>query len=143
MRMITIDIETFGITQRSLKMLRDTITKAASQHIAVFEIPTNDLCCSFLILNRDTQRATFTGDGFRMDGGGEGGAGYRSAQALLDMFGIRVFRWETINIEEIYQGKVTQAEAMLLAMAREIDKSLDERDYVVPLKTTPGYIRRI
>lgn len=86
---IKFDENTFGITQRSLKVLRDTLIEKVKSRIAVVEIPTNDLCCGYLILDKNHNEAVYTGDGFRMDRCGEGGAGYRSAEALFGLLGIR------------------------------------------------------
>jgi len=56
-RDVIFDENSFGITQRSLKILRDTLAQRVDRHIAVVEVPTNDLCCQFLILDRDTCEA--------------------------------------------------------------------------------------
>ena len=81
------DEATFGITCKSLKMLRDALAESHSHSITIAEIPTSDITCGFLIVDRDAQRAIWSGDGFRTDGGGEGGEGYRSAMAILKLFG--------------------------------------------------------
>jgi len=140
-RQVIFDENSFGITQRSLKILRDTLARSIDQHIAVFEVPTNDLCCGYLILNRDTGTATFTGDGFRIDGGGEGAAGYRSACALLAMYHLWVLPLEPINIEEIYQGKTESVRQKLLSLAWRVAQNLDKKRFIKPSDYEPYYIR--
>ena len=141
MRKVIFDENTFGITQRSLKMLRDTLSGSIDQHITVVKVPTNDLCCGYMILNRDTQIATFTGDGFRLDRGGEGGAGYISAEALLKMYGLRTIQWEPINFDEIYQGNTESVRQKLLKLAQELAETLFPEDFIKPSETRPEYIR--
>ena len=139
------DEESFGITQRSLKVLRDALARSIDHQIAVVEVPTNDLCSGFLILNKSTGIATFTGDGFRMDGGGEGGAGRKSAMALLTIYGIIPILWEPescqISIDEIYQGEKEKVKRKILNLAKDISKTLTKRDYIKVSKKRPYYVR--
>ena len=140
-RQVVFEENAFGITQGSLQMLRDTLARSIDQHIAVFEVYTNDLCCGYLVLNRDTGAATFTGDGFRTDGGGEGGAGYRSAHALMDLFRIRPFPIGPVDIEEIYHGHTESVSNKLLALAQDLARSLHHQDFVTISNNKPGYVR--
>ena len=139
-RRIVFDEATFGVTQPSLKMLRDTLVRKAHHRIALIEVPTNDACCAYLILDKALNDATFTGDGFRMDRAGEGGAGYRSAKALFDLFGLRPIPGYTVNMDEIYQGKTDIITKRLLKVARDAADQLVDRDYVTLLDTTPQYL---
>ena len=77
------DENTFGITQASLKMLRNELAKRCEHRIDIVQVQTDDICCGYLILDLTTNEAVFTGDGFRTDGGGEGGAGFRTAYILI------------------------------------------------------------
>lgn len=140
-RRVIFDENTFGITQRSLKVLRDTIAERVHHRIAVFELPTSDLCCGYMFLDFDTGEAIFTGDGFRMDRGGEGGAGYRSAQALFALFRINRYYWETVNIDEIYQGDKEVVRKKLLEVAEEMADTLDESICSRPIDKMPYYER--
>jgi len=140
-RQVVFEERAFGITQRSLQMLRDTLARSIDHHVAMFEVSTNDLCCGFLVLNRDTGTVTFTGDGFRTDGGGEGGAGYRSARALLDLFGVRAFHAGPVDIEEIYQGHTEAVRRKLLSLAQELAGTLRQQDFVMISDRGPGYVR--
>ena len=142
---IVLDENSLGVTQRSLKVLRDTLSRCIDQHIALVEVPTNDLCCGYLILNRDTGVATFTGDGFRTDGGGEGGAGYRSAQALIRLFGLRPYlNWydEPVDLSGAYSTGIEIAKKRLLKVAQELEEVLEAgRRFVRPLDKMPDYLR--
>jgi len=140
-KQIIFDENSFGITQRSLKVLRNTLSRSIDQHIAVVEIPTNDLCCGYLILNRDTGVATFTGDGFRIDGGGEGGAGYRSAQALMTLFGIKVFPADPVDLGEIYIGGRESVRRKLHKVAKELQGLIGDHEYIRISDRMPGYVR--
>ena len=94
---IIVDEETFGITVKSLKMLRNELAQRINNNIRVYQINTSNICCGFLIMDFTDMEAVWSGDGFRTDNGGEGGAGYRSAQALLKIFGIIPQEHESIN----------------------------------------------
>jgi len=132
------DENTFGITERSLKMLRNTLAKRINHRIAVVEVPTDEICCGFLILDKDAQEAVFTGDGFRTDNGGEGGAGYKSAKALLNVLGIRPIHWvNVVHTDVIYQKPY----GALLLLVDEVQKILKARYYVKPADKALSYLR--
>ncbi|MBN2569825.1 MAG: hypothetical protein JXB42_10395 [Deltaproteobacteria bacterium] len=138
---IKFDIKSFGITYRSLKVLRDTLATSIGDEIAIAQVPTDDICCGFLIVNKTTGEATFTGDGFRTDGGGEGGAGYKSAQALLRLFGLSffdVYPMEPVNSEEICRGNIEGIKKIFLDMADDLERIAD---YRCPVKLKPQYLR--
>ena len=44
---IHFSVDTLGTTQKSLKVLRDTIAERADHRLAVVEVPVNDLRCGF------------------------------------------------------------------------------------------------
>lgn len=79
--------DSFGITRVSLLNLRNWIADHRDQQISIVQVHTEDFCCGFVCILKDGS-AFFTGDGFRTDGAGEGGAGYRTALALMQLFGI-------------------------------------------------------
>lgn len=87
--------ETFGITQRALKALRDELAGRIDHALAVWVLPAGGSehveCYGLCIVDHTTDEAVIIGDGFRGDGGGEGGAGHRAAQALLSIFGFGGF----------------------------------------------------
>jgi len=138
---IVFDVNTFGITQRSLKMLRDALAGSLTHRIAVVEVPTNNLCCGYFIFDWEWQNATFTGDGFRTDKAGEGGAGYRSAEALFTLYRINPIPWEAVNLEEIYTLPEKEIEKLLLKLSRKIGNELGDGEFSRPVDKTPYYIR--
>jgi hypothetical protein len=138
---VVFDINSFGITQRSLKILRDALTENINHRIAVVEIPTNDLCCGFFIFDWEWQRATWTGDGFRMDRCGEGGAGYRSAEVLFNLFGIKPLVWDEIRMDKFYMLPEKKIEAKLLELARKIAQELRDDEFQTLVDKEPEYIR--
>lgn len=140
---VIFDIDAFGITRRSLKILRNTLAEKASHRICVFEIPTNELCCGFLILDWEWQNAAYTGDGFRADRGGEGGAGYKTAEAIFQVFGIQPLPWDPINLEPILTGAVPEerAEDYLKGMFQKIADEVSESQFKRPVDSQPGYTR--
>jgi hypothetical protein len=140
-RRVNFDVDSFGITQGSLKMLRDALAQGIAHPIKVVEVPTNDLCCGFFIFNRELGSAVWTGDGFRTDRAGEGGAGYRSAEVLFDLYGLKVISWEPLNIEEVYVLSEEKVSRLLLGLAQKIADEIDDGDFQLPLERTPGYVR--
>lgn len=136
------DENSFGITQRSLKILRDTLARKIDHLIIVVEVPTNALCCGYFIIDQKGE-ATWTGDGFRLDRGGEGGAGYKSAEALLSIYGISVFPWEIVNFDDnIYSmGDNNAIERKLQALAQVIVNEFEPGLFRKP-SDAPGYYVR-
>jgi len=134
--------DALGITQRSLKVLRDTIARSMDHRLAVVEVETSDITCGYLILDADTGIATFTGDGFRHDSGGEGGAGYRSALKLIDLFGLKIQVWENFDSSILYSPTLIaeQKRKMLLVLARKAVAKLSEGDFARPSERVPRYI---
>jgi hypothetical protein len=140
-RQVNFDVNSFGITQMSLKMLRDALAQGMAHHIKVVEVPTNDLCCGFFIFDRELRSAVWTGDGFRTDRAGEGGEGYRSAEALFNLYGLKVISWDPVNIEEVYVLSEEKVDCLLLGVAQKIADEIGYGDFQLPLERTPGYVR--
>lgn len=140
-RKVNFDENSFGITQRSLKILRDTLARKVDHEILVVEVPTNALCCGYFIFDAVTNDATFTGDGFRLDRGGEGGAGYGSAEALLQIYGIHVYQWVTIDFDNIYGFAGEHMKERMLKLAQEIATGFTASEYRRPSEN-PGYYAR-
>ena len=136
---VTVDENTFGVTCRSLKMLRDTMALRATHQLAIVEIPTFDLCCGFLIFDQDSSEAIFTGDGFRSDKQGEGGAGFITAIALLRIFGFS--SWTTWDPFDFFRTGENLDRAFF-NLASKIADTLTEGDFKAPLSTpTSDYLR--
>lgn len=85
---IIINPNNSGITQRSLCCLRDELAARATHTLQVHQLSTGDITCGFLIIDTQKWEAAWTGDGFRTDRGGEGGAGFRTAEILLGLYSI-------------------------------------------------------
>lgn len=139
---IVYDLSSFGITQKSLKILRNTLAEKINHRIAVVEVPTNDICCGYFIFDWEWQGATWTGDGFRFDGGGEGGAGYKSAKVLFSLFRVREIPWEQVNFDEIYHLPESEISQQLKVLAKKIAESLSDEEFFKPSERKPEYVRR-
>ena len=144
-----LDQEALGITERSLKVLRDEIARRVDHDLMVLEIPTSDITCGYLIVDRTAREAVFTGDGFRTDGGGEGGAGYRAAEAYLDIFRLKPYFTpachgqsgrEPVDMTEAYTGNTEPLIARLSELAQEALENSPDR-FMAPSNTTPSYMR--
>lgn len=130
---LVFDTKTFGVTQKSLKLLRDTIFERACHRIAVVEVPTSNYCSGYMILDSDKQEAIWTGDGFRIDNAGEGGRGHITAEFLFDISGIRVIRWELFSDVYDHDG--------LMRLAKEMVSVIPEWEFTVPIENKPYYAR--
>lgn len=141
---VIFDENNFGVTQRSLKALRSALSYAAvaGHEIGIVEVPTGSLCCGFLVVDKITNSAVFTGDGFRTDGGGEGGAGYRSALGLVTLFGgssLWIFPWERpVDVSGLYSGNGDGVRTILAGIA---EKTKGLIRYWSPSDATPRYLR--
>jgi len=139
-----------GTTQRSLRVLRDELAHRYTHKICVIEVPTDELCCGFLILDEDDSSATFTGNGFRTDNGGEGGAGYRSAEALFSLFHVRLIHWEPVDlspitdhINDLYFRHQSPGLALpTLDILQPIADQIDPSEFQELFKLEPEYVRR-
>ena len=86
MMKVDVDENTHGYTHPSLRRLRNELSRRIDHRVGVYQIQTDDICCGYLIIDYSNNEATWSGDGFRTDNGGEGGSGYRAAGALLRLF---------------------------------------------------------
>ena len=137
---VSLDQETLGITERSLKVLRDEIARRVDHELLVLEIPTSEITCGYMIVDRTANEAVFSGDGFRTDGGGEGGAGYRAAQAYLDVFGLRPYFAEPVDLADAYAGNAEAVLSRLRNLAEDMVKGSPDR-FLVPSQIKPSYMR--
>lgn len=142
---VVFDRSTFGITANSLKMLRNALAEKVTHRIAVYEVPTDELCCGYMILDYEWSNATWTGDGFRTDREGEGGAGYKSAEALFSIYRITPvpwgwFRFKTNFALSHYEDKET--EEFLHDLAQEMADDAEVcNSFVRPFDQVPYYVR--
>lgn len=122
---ITLHRETLGVTQRALKSLRDELAKRIDHELLIFQVPSSDGAhCEiygFFVVDKTDREIVIIGDGFRGDGGGEGGSGHRAALALLAIYHLvpmELAPEEAIlyrEDESVYQETVN----MLLEIAEE------------------------
>ena len=133
---VKLHTETLGVTQPALQALRNELAKRVNHFVAVIEIPAAGEChCyGFAIVDQTEKEVVIIGDGFRGDGGGEGGAGHRAAQALLSIFGImpvEALPEEGICFSDdvsMYRDVVTRLVAMT-----EVER------FVIPSEQRPKY----
>lgn len=88
---VIIHWETMGITQKALKALRNELCLRFRNSIEVYMWSQGGITCGYLIYDHTLNEIVLIGDGFRTDGGGEGGAGYRSAEVLFSLFGLQIY----------------------------------------------------
>lgn len=141
---VVFDENSFGNTQRSLKILIDVLVSKFDRAVAVVQVQTTTLCCGFFIFDYEERCAYWTGDGFRTDGGGEGGAGYRSAEAFFSILGLLVYRFR-LSLGDPFDGFYIASDwsknQMVLKIARDVAADLFEFAFSVPRSNSPQYVR--
>lgn len=144
--------DSWGITYKSLKNLRDELCVRIKNEICLVQIETSSYVCGFFIIDKTMRQTVFTGDGFRLDKGGEGGAGYNTAEILLNhVFGISHFI--EIDSSELIRatmdsgfGREVSDEGLVdltkSVLKTELSKVFDEElEFVIPFDSKPKYIR--
>jgi len=138
---VAFDIETFGTTKPSLAVLQDSLDYRDQHRLAVVQVDVGDIRCGFFVIDADAGVAVFTGDGFRHDYGGEGGAGYRKAQELCESRGLRIFNFGQVSdLELLYplaaKNKTDEIKTLLSQVVKRIVKSfrLNMSDCRAPAK---------
>jgi hypothetical protein len=143
------DPKTCGETQASLKMLRDAIANRFRNRIAVLQLDTTGLTCGFLVLDLDEKwddggTGVWSGDGFRSDRVGEGGAAYRTAEVIFLLFGIDLIYFDYVDILEytklLFLKKDQEAGKLLLNTMSQIAVDIEDSDFVRPVDLSPAYI---
>ena len=140
---VLFDENSMGITQESLKRLRDILLSKSAHRIRIVEAPTGEMLAGFFIYDYDLDEWSFTGDGFRTDNGGEGGAGYNTAKVLLMGLGI----WSHVDFEPNWVfplNMLYSKEAIQQALNRYVGDRLDWVGQEIPfriIETKPEYIR--
>ncbi len=137
---ITLHQETLGITQRALKALRDELAQRISHEILVFQVPSeDDSHCEiygFFLVDKTDKEIVIIGDGFRGDGGGEGGAGHRAALALLAIYHL-------VPIEMMPEEAIAYREDAWAAYREIADKVLEIAEiskFDIAQENTPEYV---
>ena len=88
-----------GISQASLRRLRDILARWYDSKVVIIAVITGDYTYGYLVIENALGDAFWTGDGFRHDGGGEGGAAAVAARALLAIYGVTELQyWEKVNL---------------------------------------------
>lgn len=138
------NIEAFGITSKSLKMLRNILSNSLQDEILILEIQTEEILCGFLIFNKTNNSVSWTGDGFRTDGGGEGGRGYKAAYKLIELFGARVWQvYDEISIKQFQEAlklnNQPEFSQLLLNASNQIVTGFPTREFESLYNLTPKY----
>ena len=131
------DVGSFGSTRKGLKIFRDALAKWHDKPVAVVAVPSNTMCLGFFLFNQDGE-AVWTGDGFRMDLMGEGGAGMKSALGLLYLYGLEHLVWNEVSF---WKADKKELANLISKTAEDIFKTLKPSDFKVPRDQSPYYIR--
>lgn len=131
--------ETLGMTQRALKALRDELALRINHELLIFQVPSEGGAhCEiygFFLVDRTAREIAIIGDGFRGDGGGEGGAGHRAALALLAIYHlapILMMPEQAISYRDDISG-YREITNKVLEMA-------EEYNFEIALQKIPAYI---
>lgn len=135
------DPEACGKTLVSLKMLRDAIAEGFKHRIAVLQLDSSNLTCGFLVLDLDTNSGVWSGDGFRADRAGEGGAGYRTAEVIFRIFGIDLIYFDFADLGEyvrlLYENQDEEAGKFLLDTMAKIALDVEDSEFEKPVDQNP------
>ena len=140
---IKVHTDTFGITAKALKALRDELAERIDHKIEVWELEAGERDhvegYGLVIYDFTKGEVVVIGDGFRGDGGGEGGAGHRAAQALLAIYGIGPFRYD--------QAVLFDADSDWAFLLEHLGSEVDQEERKMPMLTLrdhrPHYINHV
>jgi len=136
---LTLHEETLGVPQPALKALRNELAQRIDHELLVIQVPTGDGAhCGvygFFLVDKSAREIVIIGDGFRGDGGGEGGASGRAAQALLSIYGLRPL--EMLPEDAILFRKDTETYREAVNKALEI---AGESRFEIPQQRNPQYV---
>ena len=138
-----------GITQNSLMNFRNTIAKGIEHEIKVLSVSPNEMLVAFLIIDKTAKIITWTGDGFRQDYGGEGGAGYNTVQIINRIFNVKPHPMEEmISLEDTLDPSLQDSDgqnAVLASLIRDYLERNSDEIRMVPFECSaekmPDYIR--
>lgn len=132
--------ESLGITQKALKAMLDELVRRYANRLVVYRVPSGEKQhvegYGFAIVDLTRDEVVFVGDGFRYDGGGEGGAGHRSVEALLLLFGLEAI--DCLPEEAIGFDDDPELVQYLRLAESLFDPSSEGQ---VPAKMSPMYVR--
>lgn len=145
-----------GISQASLRRLRDILVRWYDSKVVVIAVITGDYTYGYLVVENTRGDAFWTGDGFRHDGGGEGGAAAVAAQALLAIFGVKELQyWEKVDLSEgnellrmeegsgIDNSVLKGKEKLKAQFQKIVDEVVATRDYELLSSKQAQYIRHL
>ena len=146
---IKIYYDSMGYTQKSLQNLRNELSRRIDHKVSVFQYSSNNICCGHIIIDKTSNEIVLTGDGFRTDGGGEGGSGYNSAQKLFHLFGIYAHHIDItppilpyVESEQERKNEKLKIETRLLKELEKYDYLNYDDNHIDKLSDySPGYIR--
>jgi hypothetical protein len=80
--------EDMGSTEKSIKGIRNELAKRSTNELLLFKWSSNGQhTYGFLLVDFTLQEIVFTGNGFRIDGGGEGGRVAKKISDFLRIYG--------------------------------------------------------
>lgn len=155
-RHLNYTLKACGISQKSLRRLRDILACWYDVKIVVIAIITGEWTYGYLVIENALGDAFWTGDGFRHDGGGEGGAAATAARALLAIYGIKELQyWETVSLSACNEllrmeegsgidNSVLKGNEKLRALFQSIaEQVVHDDDFEMPANEQPQYIRHL
>lgn len=133
---IKYDDSAHGITKTSLNRLRNILCEVQSHTVAPIQVMTGDITCGFLFLDKFNYTAYWTGDGFRTDYNGEGGAGMNTAEYLLKLLGC----WNNLNTHhQVIHFNHTDT---LLNKLDDVINDANIYTFFIPNENNTPYIRK-
>lgn len=143
-------MKSIGNTQLSLQALRNSLARSIDNPIKVLEISTCDQLTSFLVIDGASNTAVWTGNGFRQDLLGEGGAGLNSAKILFQLFNIKVSvifdildlsSADQICFDDPDEAKDIVLETILRDFLTKNAQDIRQADTIIIADQMPTYIR--
>ena len=153
------DLTPTGIALWSLWRLRDILARWYDSKVVVIAVITGDYTYGYLVIENALGDAFWTGDGFRHDGGGEGGAAAIAARALLAIYGVKELQyWEKVDLcpgnellrmeegsgidNSVLKGKAKLKEVFQAVVDEVFNAaSIKDSDYELLSSREPQYIR--
>lgn len=130
--------ESAGITSKSLRELRNALAKTIDSQTMILAVKTGEITCGFLVIDKTENTAYWSGDGFRTDGGGEGGRGFKSAEEMIEQT-FRHFYLPAYEYGWYYSFDMTNS--ALIQQLRELAKQVIEEgeEWRITSALTPRY----
>lgn len=143
-------VDNIGNTQKSLQALRNAIARSIDSQIRVIEVKTCQHLTSFFVIDTVKETVTWTGDGFRLDLGGDGGAGLNSAKILFRLYNIKVdVLFQELDISSMSNVEITEdPDAQNIALQSLLQdyimrnwQQIEVTRLTCPAEEIPDYIR--